>query len=429
MTGQAAPLSDSALGFCTVFTLLIPLAAAGLSLISAGLTRTRSVSHALFVSLCAMGVAAIAYFAFGFAWQGTAGMPAHMLTINGKAWSVIAGGPLFLHGAPGMDALTILVALFGMLTAGMASLIPLGSGSERWSLGASLVSSALLAGWTYPLFAHWVWGGGWLQQLGASYGLGRGFMDSGGAGTIQALGGLTALPVVWILGARKGKYNPAGMPNATPGHNAAYVLFGCVLALTGWFGLNSAGALLFGGGHPVQPALIAIDTLLSACGGILSGAFVTRVRFGKPDASLCANGWVSGLVASSAGCALMNPAEALLVGMVAGVLAVFLIEVLELRLKVDDPSGAISVHGAGGLWGLLAVGLFTDTGQFMAQLVGIATLLGFVFPMTYLLNLLLNRLLPFRVSAEGERQGVDLHELGAGAYPEFMIHRDDLNFR
>ncbi len=429
MIGQTLSFSDPAAGLCTIFILLIPFAAAGLSLIYAGLARTRAVAHSLFTSLCAMALAAVSYFAFGFAWQGTLGSPSAVLTIGGKHWDWIATGPFFLRGASSYDASTLLIVLFGMLTAGVAALIPLGSGTERWRIAASFASSAILTGWTFPLFAHWVWGGGWLQQLGTNYGLGQGFVDTAGSGCIQAVGGLTALPVIWILGARRGKYNSGGMPTATPGHNAPYVVFGCILALVGWFGLNSAGALLFSPTHPVKPALVLINTLLAACGGVLSVVFLTRVRFGKPDASLCANGWVGGLVASSAGCTIINPAEALLIGLISGTLILYAIELLELRMKVDDPSGAIAVHAIGGLWGLLAVGLFTSTGQLVAQLVGIATLLGFIFPMTYLLNLLLNRFVPFRVTPEGERQGLDLHELGAGAYPEFMIHRDDLNFR
>src|SRR5450755_3060933 len=293
------------MALCILCIFLVPFALPGLALINTGLGRSRSSAHSMMASLCMFAVAALTYFVCGFSWQGFIGLPAHSFSVGGKAWSLIAAEPFFMRGLDFNGSSASLAAWLQILCVGLAALIPLGAGSDRWRLSASCASTALLAGWTYPLFAHWVWGGGWLQQLGASYGLGRGFMDSGGAGTIQALGGLTALPVVWILGARKGKYNPAGMPNATPGHNAAYVLFGCVLALAGWFGLNAAGALLFGGSHSVQPALIAIDTLLSACGGILSGAFVTRVRFGKPDASLCANGWVSGLVASSAGCALM----------------------------------------------------------------------------------------------------------------------------
>jgi Amt family ammonium transporter len=162
----------------------------------------------------------------------------------------------------------------------------------------------------------------------------------------------------------------------------------------------------------------------------LAAAAITRARFGRPDASLCANGWVAGLVASSAACAFMTPAAAALTGLVAGALVTFSVEWLDIHLGVDDPAGSISVHAIGGIWGLLALGIFAripgDSGQFAAQLAGVATLLGFVLPLTYSLNWLLNRFYPQRVAAEGERQGMDLYELGAGAYPEFVIHREDL---
>ena len=138
-----------------------------------------------------------------------------------------------------------LVALLEMLTVGLAAVIPLGAGADRWRLSASCASTALLAGWTYPLFAHWVWAGGWLAQLGVNYGLGHGFLDAGGSSSIQAVAGLTALAVAWILGPRRGKYSLDGMPAAIPGHNSVLVLFACSLALVGWWGLNSAGAILF----------------------------------------------------------------------------------------------------------------------------------------------------------------------------------------
>ncbi len=157
---------------------------------------------------------------------------------------------------------------------------------------------------------------------------------------------------------------------------------------------------------------------------------ITKIRFGKPDASLTANGWVGGLVAGSAACAFVPPAAIVIVGLVAGALVTFSVELLDLRLEVDDPGGSISVHAVAGLWGVLAVGLLgrleagTD-GQLLAQVVGIGTLLGFVLPLTYGLNMILNRFIPQRVAVEGEQQGMDLYELGAGAYPEFMTHTDD----
>jgi Amt family ammonium transporter len=250
--------------------------------------------------------------------------------------------------------------------------------------------------------------------------------------------------MVWLLGPRRGKYNLEGLPAALPGHNTVMVLFGCLLALVGWMGLNSAGSILFAGIPPGRTVLVAVNTLLSAAGAVLAAAAITRYRFGKPDASLSANGWVCGLVASSAGCAFVPPAAALLIGLVAGALVTYTVAWMEAHLGLDDPAGAVSVHAIGGIWGILAVGLFPRTvtvgvaagvlipvpapsGQMLAQVVGVATLVGFVLPFTYSLNWLLNRFFPQRIPPEEERHGADLYELGAGAYPEFMTHTDEFS--
>ena len=384
------------------FVFLIPLALAGLALINTGLGRSRSAAHAMLASLCAMAVAAVVY----------------------------AAESLFLRGQPLDGSPASMAVLLQMLGAGLAALIPLSSGADRWRLGANCGSAALLAGCTYPLFAHWVWGGGWLAQLGANYGLGHGFLDAGGASSIQAVGGLTALSVTWILGPRRGKYATHGVPAAIPGHDAVVVMFACFLTWLGWLGLNAAGAILFTGAEAGRAVPIAVNTTLSAAAGLLATAAMSRFRFGRPDASLCANGWVGGLVASSAACALVTPAGAVAIGLAAGVLVTFTVAYIEWPLSIDDPGGAISVHAASGLWGVLAVGIFARSadgvsGQWLAQLVGIATLIGFVLPLTYALNWLLNRVYCQRVAPEGERQGMDLYELGAGAYPEFATHNEE----
>jgi Amt family ammonium transporter len=306
------------------------------------------------------------------------------------------------------------------------ALIPWGSGADRWRLTAGIASTAVLAVLVFPLLTHWVWGSGWLAQLGINFSLGAGFLDPGGAGTVHVLGGLCALSVVWIAGPRKGKFPTEGLSTAMPGHNAVYVLFGCLIALVGWLAWNMAGALLWVNAVPSALPVIAVNTLLSAAAALGATYAVTRFRFGKPDASLCANGWLSGLVASSACAALVTPSQSLFIGIVSGIATPLLVEVLELALSLDDPSGAISVHAVSGLWGLVAAGLFAaQPGQFIAQLVGVATLLGLILPLVYLLFWLLNRVVPFRVDADGERIGMDLHELGGGAYPEFVVHRDD----
>ena len=442
----SSKLSEFSTIACIFFILLVPLAAAGLALMNVGLGRSRSAGHMMMAALCALAVAALAYFVCGFAWQGYIGGPAHAVTVSGKSWNWIAAEPFFFREFSFDGSATSLAALFQMFCVGLAALIPLGSGADRWRLRAICLSTAMLAAVTFPLFAHWVWGGGWLAQLGVNFEIGRGFLDAGGAGTIQVVGGLTALAVTWILGPRRGKYSADGMAPAIPGHNSVLVLFGCVLALLGWIGIDSAGAILFTGAEASSAALIAINTMLAASASALTAAFITKVRFGKPDASLTANGWVGGLVASSASCAFVSPAEAVVIGSVAGTVITFSIEWFEMRMEVDDPGGSISVHAVGGIWGLMALGVFGQfqrpvlnvagealpaaangiaSGQWLAQLIGVATLLGFVLPLSYGANLLLNRFYPYRVSVEGERQGMDLHELGAGAYPEFVTHTDE----
>ena len=402
------PLSEVGAALCLLFILLVPFALAGLALINTGLIRSRSAAHSMMASLCVFSVAVIVYFVCGHAWQGYAG---------------------FLRGLDLDGSRASLAACLQMLALGLAALIPLGAAAERWRLGASCASTALLAGVIWPLFAHWS-SGGWLAQLGARYALGHGYLDAGGAGFIHAVGGLTALSLVWILGPRRGKYTLDGMPAAIPGHSGVFVLFGCLLALAGWLGLNCAGAILFTGASPAVAPRVIINTILAAAAAALTSVVITRVRFGKPDASLTANGWVGGLVAGSAACAFAKPPEAVITGLVAGALVPFSVEWLELHLGIDDPGGAISVHAVGGLWGVLAAGLFAPyPGQWLAQVIGIATLLGFVLPLAYGSNWLLNRFLPQRAAVEGERQGLDLYELGAGAYPEFLTHSEEFTQR
>jgi ammonium transporter, Amt family len=419
---RAPALSEMSAALCFVFVLLIPAATAGLALINAGLGRFRNAAHSMLSALGVSAVAAVAYFAIGAAWQGSAAQPAFAWHLAGRDWNWIGAGRFFLRGLE-LGGWSSLATLFGLMSVGLAGVIPLGSGADRWRLGASCASTALLAGWTFPLFAHWAWGGGWLAQLG--------FIDSGGAGVIQVVGGLTALSITWILGPRRGKFSPEGMPSAMPGHNAVFVLLGCFLAWLGWLGLDAAGAILFTGVPPSRSVLIAVNTTLAAGSAALSIAAITRARFGKTDASLCANGWVAGLVAVSAGCAVVRPAAAVIIGLIAGALVIYSVEWLELHLGIDDPGGSVSVHAAAGLWGLLATGLLAAIspgdapGLWLAQLVGIGTLLGCILPFTYGLNWLLNRLSPQRVAVEGERQGLDLFELGAGAYPDLATHNED----
>jgi Amt family ammonium transporter len=383
---------------CFLLILLVPFAAAGLALMNTGLGRSRSAAHSMLASLCVLSVAGLAYLICGYALQS------------------YPGGTLFFAGVKFNGSPQSLNILFSMLSAGIAAMIPLGAGSDRWRLSACCISAAIFAGLIFPVFANWVWNGGWLAEIG--------FRDTGGAGAIHVSGGLAALTVAWLLGPRRGKYVD-GLPAALPGHDAVLVMLGCLLALVGWLGLNCAGAILFMRLAPGEVVLVAVNTFVAGSAAALTAALVTRARYTRPDASLCANGWTGGLVASSAVAAFASPLAAALIGVVAGGLVALSVETLDLRLSLDDPGGAISVHGVAGLWGLSAVGFFAKA-DWLAQIAGIATLLGFVFPLTYGANWLLNHFLPLRVAPDGERTGMDLHELGAGAYPEFVTHHDDL---
>jgi len=191
--------------------------------------------------------------------------------------------------------------------------------------------------------------------------------------------------------------------------------------------------LLFYDVAPGHVATIAINTILCCMFSLLFAGAITRWRFGKPDASLCANGFIGGLVASSASCAWVSPTSAAFIGMVTGVIVPYTVEIFELRLAVDDPGGSVSVHALCGIWGLMAVAFLGNTrtatapsaGQWLSQLIGAATLIGFVLPLCYGLNWMLDRFVPQRVARDAERYGLDIHELGAGAYPDFVAHSDD----
>ena len=421
-----APLTETAFALTLGLLLLAPLAIAGVALINTGLGRSRSAAQSLLGSLGMMSVAVVVFAFVGAPLADGGSGTGHLFTVSGKPWNWAGTGPLFLTGLDVAPARTQLALLFEFLAVALTVLIPWGSGADRLRLPAGATIAAVMAGLVFPFAAHWVWGGGWLGELGRNFGLGAGFLDGGGAAAVHSLGGMAALAVVWITGSRRGKFPKEGLSTAMPGHNVVYVLFGCMVALAGWLAWNMAGALLWLNTPPEKLPIVAVNTFLAAAAALAATFTVTRVRFGKPDASLCANGWLAGLVTSSACAGMVAPAAAAFVGLVAGIATPLLVEFLELAVSVDDPSGAIAAHAFSGLWGLAAAGMFAGgPGQFTAQLVGIATVLGLFLPVIYGLFFVLNRLVPFRVDPDGERIGMDLHELGGGAYPEFVVHRDD----
>jgi len=409
--GQGQPLTETAFILAFGMLLLAPLAIAGLALVNTGLGRARSAAQSLLGSLVIVSAAVLTYTAVGTVWPSPLGHGIHSF---------------FLASFASADSRAQLEVLYEIFTVGLAVIIPWGAGSDRLRLIAGIVLAALIAGVPFPLLSNAGWGGGWLAALGTSYGLGSGLMDAGGAASVHVLGGLSALAIVWLTGARKGKFPKLGVATALPGHHAVFVLFGCLLALVGWLGTNCAGSLLWLKLPPAALPIVVLNTILMAVSAALATFTVTQIRFGKPDASLCANSWLTGLVASCAGAGILTPVEALFTGIVAGIATPLLVELLELALSIDDPTGAIPVHAIGGVWGLIVVGVFShQTGQLLAQLVAVSTLAGLVFPILYLLLWGMDRIAPLRVDADGERLGMDMRELGGSAYPEFVLHRDD----
>ena len=415
---------------CLLCILLSPFAAAGLALIHQGLGRSRSAAHAMLGTLCVLAISAIVTALCGAAFAGVDGGAFHSFIAGGVPWNWLGNEPLLARNMSADGSAAPIILCLHVFASGLAAIIPLSAGTDRWRLAPICLSTVVFSAITYPLIAHWVWGGGWLAQIGKHFGVAS-YLDVGGAGVIHTLGGLMALSVVWVLGPRRGKYTNDAVSTAIPGHNIVLVLFGCLIALVGWIGLESATSILFYKANALQITGVIVNAMLSASAGCLAAVGTTQLRYRKPDASLSANGWIAGLVAGSAGCAYITPLAAVTTGAVAGLMLIFLVELLEMRLLIDDPGGAISVHAGAGIWGLISVGMFIPLStssrgqQMISQFVGIATLLGLMLPVMHGINLLLTRVLPYRVDRDGDWQGMDIRELGAGAYPEFVIHSDE----
>jgi len=420
---STVPFPETSFALMLMLLLVAPLAIAGLALVNAGLGRSRSAAQSMLGTLVVMSSAVIAFVLVGSAIAGAS--ERDVVFHAAGRWDLAGAAHLFGGGLSSASSRMQLELFFELLSAAMIALIPWGSGADRLRLLAGAAVAAILGAVVFPLVAHWTWAG-WLAQLGRNFGIGSGFADGGGAGAVHALGGLAALAVIWIAGPRKGKFPREGLSTAMPGHNVVYVLFGSLVALVGWVAWNLGGAMLWMATAPWGLVPVAVNTLLSATAALVATFSVTRVRFGKPDASLCANGWLAGLVTSSACAAIVSSTGALFTGLVAGIFTPLLVELFELALSIDDPSGAVIVHGAAGLWGLIAAGLFApQPGQTVAQLIGVSTLLGLMLPFLYGIFWLLDRVIAFRVEPDGERLGMDLHELGGNAYPEFVVHRDE----
>jgi Amt family ammonium transporter len=437
---------------------LVMFMQAGFAMVESGLCRVKNSNHTYMMNFFVYGCGLLAYWLIGFAIQmgGAAGngnlgglsplSVEHPLTLFGKTWGIFGGSGMFLAGHT-YDVGVMVIFLFQMVFMDTALTIVTGACAERWKFLTFAVSSVLMGAFTYPIFANWAWGGGWLAQLGTYAALGKGYCDFAGSGVVHAVGGMTALAMAMIVGPRIGKFNRDGSSNAIIGHDISAVLIGCFILAFGWFGFNPGSTLGASANGNLRIGSIAVNTMLAGCTGTFGAILYMWILKGKPDASMSGNGLLAGLVAITAPSGFVNTTGAAIIGLVAGVLVCISVAFIENVMKVDDPVGAISVHGTNGLWGVLSVGLFADgtsnyggswngvtgsvTGlfygdasQLVAQLVGISTLLGFVFTFSFLLNLGLEFFIGHRVSAETEVAGLDLPEMGQLGYPEFVFNKE-----
>src|SRR5579864_6375604 len=432
---------------------------AGFALLTCGLVRKKNAGHLMMLNFAAYVFAFLAYYVCGFAFQygGTAinaaptnlgGTPTlnHFL-IGGGLWGFLGGKGFFLSG-PAYDAGSLCLTLFEVVFMETAGYIIVGAICERITFGAFLLCELFIGAILYPMFGCWVWGGGWLSQLGNTMGLGHGYVDFAGSTVVHAIGGFCAMALAVILGPRLGKYGKDGKPRAFPAHNLAFVVIGTFILLFGWMGFNPGSTL---GASDLRISVIAVNTNLAAVAGSATAMFLWYYMFGKPDITMACNGMLAGLVAITAPCAFVSPTSATIIGVTAGVIVCFGVLFFDRVAKVDDPCGAISVHGLCGWFGAVSVGIFADgtygagwngvgattylgkagmgvTGllygdyrQFFTQLGGATFMAIYIFGFTYLVFSLVNSASSMRVSKEVELEGLDVPEFGMEAYPEDRV--------
>ena len=435
---------------------LVMFMQAGFAVVETGLCRVKNANHTMMMNFMVYGVGMLAYWLIGFGLQmGGVGAVGNLgatpvlnrefvITLFGKPFGLFGQGGFFLTHNNSYDVGVMVIFLFQMVFMDTALTIVTGAAAERWKYAAFMVSSLVMGAFTYPIFANWAWGGGWLANLGANFGLGHGYADFAGSGVVHSVGAVTAVAMAMIIGPRIGKYTREGKPLAMPGHDLLVVLTGCFILAFGWFGFNPGSTLGASGNGSLRIGSVAVNTMLAGMAGSFGAMFYMWMRYGKPDASMSGNGLLAGLVCITAPSGFVNPVASVIIGLIGGVLVCLSVEFVEKVMKLDDPVGAISVHGANGLWGVISVGLFADgksnfggswngvsgsvtglfygdPGQLVAQLIGVAALIGFVFSFSFAINWVIDLFVGQRVGAEAELGGLDIPEMGALCYPEFEV--------
>jgi len=426
---------------------LVMFMQAGFAMVEAGFTRAKNVAHTMGMNLLVYPIGMLGFWICGFALMfggvgsvsslgGTPGLTSEItISLFGKTFGLFGASGFFLNNSV-YDVGIYTLFLFQMVFMDTTATIPTGAMAERWKFISFIIYGFFISMFVYPIFGNWVWGGGWLAALGANFGLGHGHVDFAGSSVVHMVGGVAALAGAIVLGPRIGKYNKDGSSNAIPGHNIPMAIIGTFILAFGWFGFNPGSTLA---GNDLRIAVVATNTMLASASGALVATIFMWFRFGKPDPSMMANGMLAGLVAITAPCAFVNAPIAVLIGAVAGILVVSAVFFIDHKLHIDDPVGAVAVHGVNGCWGVLALGLFADgsygdgwngvagtvrglfygdPGQFFAQLIGVAACISFVFVTMYLFFKISNKIVRMRPPVRDEIDGLDLPEMGIKGYEE-----------
>jgi Amt family ammonium transporter len=411
-------LQISTVGLDTLWVLLAAFLVffmqAGFGMVEAGFIRAKNTCNILTKNFLDFCMASIGFFMFGYA----------IMFGDGNALFGLKGW--FLAGAKSGASVPLYAFwLFQAAFCGAAATIVAGGMAERMKFQAYLIYSFIISALIYPIVGHWIWGGGWLSELN--------FADFAGSTVVHTVGGTAALIGTIMLKPRLGKYNPDGKPNVIAGHSIPLASLGVFILWFGWFGFNPGSSLSVGDGSLI--ALVAINTnLAAAAGGIFAMITVWKI-FGKPDLSMAMNGALAGLVAITAPCAFVDPWAAITIGAAGGVIVVFGVALLD-KLHIDDPVGAVPVHGMNGFWGTIAIGLFGKKSLGLAynglfygggvrqlgiQLLGVSSVIIFIVISMSIVFKLINVTIGLRVSREEELKGLDIGEHGMEAYGGFQI--------
>jgi Amt family ammonium transporter len=448
---QATPVSDAAgknkiainFTWTLVAGFLVMFMQAGFALVETGFCRKKNAAHVMMTNFMVYGIGILGFWLAGYALMfGGVGHIANLGGTNPLTGALHLGG-WGLFGTKGFafngiyDVGVMAHFLFNLVFMDTAATIVTGAMAERWKFSAFVVYGFWMSIIIYPIFGMWAWGGGWLAQLGSKAGLGHGYVDFAGSGVVHAIGGFTGLAGAMVIGPRLGKFNKDGSSNLLAPHNLPMALLGTFILAFGWFGFNPGSTLA---ATDLRISVVAVNTMLASAAGAVAAMFWAwnRTPFKKPDPGMCANGMLAGLVAITAPSGFVSPSGALVIGAVAGVLVIESILFIE-RRRVDDPVGAISVHGTCGLWGLIGLGLFADgtygagwngvdgtvkglfygdAGQLVAELIGCAVIVLWAFGGGWLFFKVQDRLQGIRSRPEDELAGLDVPEMGTPAYTD-----------